>query len=271
VKEWVWLEKEGLGLPETRRSYLIGLLVIFACVYSQYLVGGLGFFLGALVVYGLPVVAISVLWGSGIIRRSLNKTYTALKFGLGFFGAFTVLGLFVSVVILYILIAFDPSAVSLLNRPNPLLDIPPGFAWTMVWFSLLVVGPAEEYLFRGFMYGGLLSLLKNRHWFTVAFISSMLFAAVHLYYAVVYGLASLIQFTDLVAFGMAMAATYYLSGGNLLVPAIIHGVYDATAFIGVATSLNFGLQLRGIMIFIGIAVAFLLFLQKIQQRKPPAL
>ena len=33
-----------------------------------------------------------------------------------------------------------------------------------------------------------------------------------------------------------MSATYYLSDGNLIIPAIIHGIYDATGFIGVAVS-----------------------------------
>lgn len=66
----------------------------------------------------------------------------------------------------------------------------------------------------------------------LAFLSSVFFAAVHLYYALTYGVASLIPFVDIVAIGMALAITYYHSGGNLLIPALIHGVYDATGFFG---------------------------------------
>jgi len=137
----------------------------------------------------------------------------------------------------------------------------------MVAASFLVVGPAEEYLFRGFVYGGLLNILKGRHWFSLAFISSLLFAAAHLYYAFVYGIASLVQFADLVTFGMAMAATYYLSGGNLLMPAMIHGAYDAAGFIGVATSPEAGLFLRGLMMLIGIVASIPLLVQEVRKRR----
>lgn len=260
-------ENRGVEKPITKRSYLIGILIIFASAYSQYLIGGFGPILGTFIVYGVPLLTVSLLWGSAIIRRAFSHTYTALKFGLGFFGAFTVLGVLASTVIFYIIVTLDPTAVSLLNKPNPVLQVSREFAWIMVWVSILIVGPVEEYLFRGFMYGGLLSLFKDRRWLSLAFISSILFAAVHLYYALVYGIVSLIQFTDLVTFGMAMAATYYLSGGNLLVPAMIHGAYDATGFIAVATSLDVGILLRGSMILIGIIVAIVLFVQKMQKKK----
>jgi membrane protease YdiL (CAAX protease family) len=67
------------------------------------------------------------------------------------------------------------------------------------------------------VFGGLLSLFKNHHWLALSLVSSVFFAAAHLYYGLVYGAASAIDFTDLVTFGMAMCVTYYLSGGNLLV------------------------------------------------------
>jgi hypothetical protein len=185
-----------------------------------------------------------------------------VKFGLGYFGAFTVLSLIVGVFIVFLLLVFNPAAVNLLQKPNPVLQVSPRIAWLMVGVSFLVVGPAEEYLFRGFVFGGMLSVFGNRHWLSVALVSSIFFAGVHLYYAVVYGVASLVQFVDLVTFGMAMAATYYVSGGNLIVPALIHGAYDATGFIGVATSSAAGDQLRGLMILIGVIVAIAIFIQQ---------
>jgi membrane protease YdiL (CAAX protease family) len=260
-------ENRSLKKPITKRSYLIGLFIIFASSYSQYIFGGFGPILGIFIVYGVPVLAVSLLCELAIIRRALNNTSTALKFGLGSFGAFTVLGIVAATAIFFIIVKFDPTAVNLLNKPNPVLNIPPKLAWTMIWVSLLVVGPVEEYLFRGFMYGGLLNLFKGRHWLSLAFISSILFAALHLYYALVYGIVSLVQFTDLVTFGMAMATTYYLSGGNLLVPAVIHGAYDATGFIGVATSLDTGILLRGVMILISVIVAIALLVQKMLKKK----
>ncbi|MGB8780252.1 MAG: type II CAAX endopeptidase family protein [Candidatus Bathyarchaeia archaeon] len=260
----------GKREPKGKRSYVLGLIIVFVAVYSQYLLQYLGVHLGAilgaiagtLLVYGVPILAITLLWGTGIIRKFFKNTYSGLKLGLGLFGVFTVLGIVLGVVILVILLALNPSTVNLLNKPNPVLNVSPNFAWIMVGVSLLVTGPAEEYIFRGFVFGGLLDIFKNRNWLILAFVSSLLFSAAHLYYAVTYGPASLIQFTEIVTFGMAMAGTYYLSGGNLFAIALIHGAYDATAFVGVATSTSVGLGLRAFMILLGIIVAFLLYTER---------
>jgi len=258
---------ESVRRVVTRKSYLIGLVVLLASGYSQYVIRGLGPVLGFLVVYGIPVLVTGLISGSTIVRKALNRMGDAARFGLGFFGGFSVLNFLASIAIIYALAVLDPTAIKLLNRPNPVLDIPPEFAWIMVWVSFLVVGPAEEYLFRGFVFGGLLSIFKDRHWLVLAFASSILFAVVHLYYAVVYGVASLIAFTDLVTFGMAMAVTYYLSGGNLLIPAIIHGAYDATGFLGVAAFAELGAILRLSMTIFGVIVGILLLIKRARKRR----
>jgi membrane protease YdiL (CAAX protease family) len=257
VEERITKESDSSN-PIARAGYLFGLLVILGAAYSQYVFGGFGPAVGFLVVYGVPIVVVSVLWGRAIIQKARKNTLMTVKFGLGFYGAFTALGLIVSYAILFFLTKFDAAALSLLHRPNPVLHVSPEYAWIMVGVSLLVVGPAEEYLFRGFVFGGLLSLFKNHHWLVLSLVSSVFFAAAHLYYGLVYGVASAIDFTDLATFGMAMCVTYYLSGGNLLVPALIHGAYDATGFLGVATSSQIGAFLRILMLLIGIAVALAL-------------
>jgi membrane protease YdiL (CAAX protease family) len=256
--------------PKGEDLYVPVLIILFTAVYLQYVPPHFGFHLegvlalirAIVLVYGVPILAITMLWGTGIIRRFFKKTYSAIKLGLGLFGAFTALGIFLAVVITILLAAISPSTVKLLEKPNPELNISPDFAWVMVGVSMLVTGPAEEYMFRGFVFGGLLDVFKDRHWLMLAFVSSLLFAAAHLYYAFVYEAASVVQFTELVTFGMAMAGTYYLSGGNLFAPALIHGAYDATAFIGVATSTNVGLGLRGAMIGLGVIVALLIYIQR---------
>jgi membrane protease YdiL (CAAX protease family) len=249
-----------------KESYLVCLIITFAAAYSQYVGIHFGLILGAFIVYGIPVLAITFIWGTTIIKRFFSNTKSALKFGFASFGAFTVLGIALAIVIFFFLILFNPTTVNLLNKPNPVLNVSPEFARIMVGVSLLVVGPAEEYVFRGFIFGGLLDIFKNRHWLTLAFVSSLLFAAIHLYYALVYEAASLIQFTGLVTFAMAMAVTYYLSGGNLFVPALIHGVYDATGFIGIAISMNVGILLRGFLILFSIIVAIVVFVQTRSKR-----
>jgi len=232
---------------------------------------GLTFITAVLLVYGIPIVVtvfIWAIWGWEFITKAFNRTLNALKFGLGYFGVFTALGLVVGIFIVFLLSVFDPAAVSLLGKQNPVLNVSPGVAWLMVALSFLLTGPAEEYIFRGFVFGGMLSFFKNRHWLIIALVSSIFFAAAHLYYAEVYEVASLVQFVELVAFGMAMAATYYVSGGNLVAPALIHGAFDATAFIGVATTLTLGAELREFMILIGIIVAVVIFAEKRMNKNP---
>ena len=165
----------GRSGSERKWFYLIGLAAIFGSAYSQYSGVNYGLIPGILVVYGVPLLVITLLWRTAIIKKFFNRTLSALKLGLGYFGAFTVLGIFVGVVILIVLLLFDPNALDLLNRPNPVLDIPPGLAWGMVAVSVLIVGPAEEYIFRGFVFGGLLELFMDRHWLGLAFVSSLLF------------------------------------------------------------------------------------------------
>jgi membrane protease YdiL (CAAX protease family) len=256
--------------PKKEDLYVPVLIILFTAVYLQYLPQHFGFHLegvlalirGIVLVYGVPILAITLLWGTTIIRRFFKKTYSAIKLGVGLFGVFTALGIFLGIVITIFLAAISPSTVKLLEKPNPALNVSPVLAWVMVGVSMLVTGPAEEYMFRGFVFGGLLDIFKDRHWLMLAFVSSLLFAAAHLYYATTYEAASVVPFTELVTFGMAMAGTYYLSGGNLFAPALIHGAYDATAFIGVATSTNVGLALRGSMIGLGVVVALLIYIQR---------
>jgi membrane protease YdiL (CAAX protease family) len=244
--------------PFTRRQYLIGLTVIFMAAYSQYLIPGLNPITGALIVYGTSIVTVSVLCGARIVRRTFRRTALALKLGLALFGIFALLGTILTAVVFYAMLAFDPSAANLLNKPIPLLNVPPHLAWIMVWVSFLVVGPAEEYIFRGFVYGGLLNLFKGRHWFFLAFISSILFALVHLYYALVYGIASIIPFIDVAAAGMALAITYYIGREPSHTSALIHGAYDASGFLGVAVSPVVGLTARGLLTFAGLVLAVIL-------------
>ena len=210
--------------PLPKKFYLIGVLVIFLSVYSQYFIR-YGSITGYLVVYGIPVLVVSLMFGRQLLHRAGKNNKDATKFGLGLFGVLIIISLLLSIITLVIITHFDPHAANLLNKPNPVLNVPPNVAWVMIPVSILVVGPAEEYLFRGFIYGGLLSIFKGRYWIPLAAVSSVMFASVHVYYVVTYGVASALPFIDLITFGLAMSITYYWSGGNILVPALIHGMY----------------------------------------------
>ena len=237
-----------------KKLYLIGVVVIFLSVYSQYFIR-YGSITGYLVVYGIPVLVVSLLFGRQLFHRAGKNNKDAAKFGLGLFGVLIVISLLLSIIALAIITHFDPHAANLLNKPNPVLNVPSNVAWLMIPVSILVVGPAEEYLFRGFIYGGLLSISKGRYWILLAAVSSVMFASVHAYYALTYGIASVLPFIDLITFGLAMSIAYYWSGGNILVLALIHGVYDATDFLGVATRSQIGQAALLVMIFVGIGFA----------------
>ncbi len=251
-----------------KKIYLMGVVVIFLSVYSQYFIH-YGSITGYLVVYGIPVLVVSLLFGKQLLQRAGKNNKDAAKFGLGLFGVLIVIGLLLSIVALAVITHVDPHAANLLNKPNPVLNVPSNVAWLMIPVSILIVGPAEEYLFRGFIYGGLLSISKGRYWIPLAVISSVMFASVHAYYAFTYGIASVVPFIDLIGFGLAMCITYYLSGGNLIMLALIHGVYDATDFLGVATTSQIGQVAQLVMIFVGIGFAIVYLPKKIGMRQTP--
>lgn len=253
------------GKKLSKKAYLVGLLVLFICSYSQYLLSAFPNVLGTLFVYGVPILAVSLLFGRPIMSAAFAHNTNALKLGLGLFGVFLLLGELLGALVLQGLTYVQPDAADFLNKPNPVLNVSEEYAWLMVLISIVIVGPAEEFLFRGFVFGGLLNVYKGHHWIKLAFASSLIFAAVHLYYALVYGYASIIAFILIVSISMGLSATYYLSGGNLLMPALLHGAYDAAGFVGVAVSPAVGTSLRGMMVLVGIVVAALL---AVRFRKP---
>ena len=243
--------------------YVIGLVVIFASVYVQYFVS-LGAIGGYLVVYAIPVIVALLIFGREILKRAGKNNRVAAQLGLGLFGVFTVLGIIVAVIVLLIITQFNPGVQSLLSRPNPVLNVSPKEAWLLIAISFLIVGPAEEFLFRGFMFGGLLSIFKGKNWIALAVLSSAMFAAVHAYYAVTYEVASAVAFIELISFGFAMCVTYYWSDGNLVILALIHGAFDATGFLGVATTQTIGNIARGVLIAVSLVFAGLYLPKKLR-------
>jgi membrane protease YdiL (CAAX protease family) len=256
--------------PLSVSLYLLGVVIIFLGVLVPYFVP-MGALPGYLIVYGLPMVVVSIIFGKQILFRAAKNNQVAFKFGFGLFSSFYLLGLFLSVVALLIIMQFNPSAQELLEKTNPALDVSPTVAWIMIVVSMVVIGPAEEYLFRGFMYGGLLSISKGRHWLPLAIVSSLMFASAHAYYAFTYGSASPVFFIQLTTFGIALAVTYHWSSGNLLAPAVLHGINNAIGFLGVATTKEIGLAAEGVFIAVGLTFAiFYVLLKKVRINPAPA-
>ncbi len=252
------------GAPASLFRYGLAVAITVVAILSQYVVptwlpasivvyGNLPGDL--LVVYGLPIVAFATLVGGAPLRDWSSRMRLAAAEGFGWFGALSLLALLVLVALVLIYLAVDPSALGLLNRPNPALEAARGNPWFYVGFSF-VIGAFEETIFRGWIFG----YWRDRpgSWVGPAVWTSALFALVHLYYATTYLAAAPLLFPTLFLLGLSFAATYRYSGGNLVVPAALHGAQDALAFLtlvpagfaSLAVPVHYLLILGGALLFL---------------------
>lgn len=106
----------------------------------------------------------------------------------------------------------------------------------LIPLSILLVGPGEELLFRGVVQG----VLRQTFGPTVAVvIAAAIFASIH-FVALSGGVgARLVTITVLFLPSLVFGAVYEWSR-NLLVPALIHGTYNATLFAGLYMAVQMG-------------------------------
>ena len=255
--------------------YCIGVVITVVAILSQYFVPEAfpalrpvyGTLVGDLaIVYGIPVVSFLLLVGTEPLRHWADRMEVATIEGLRWYGLLSLLALVIVLVLAIVYTVFDPSALQLLNKPNPALQQAVGNPWLYVALSF-VIGAFEETIFRGWVFG----FWRNRaaSWLVPAVGSSALFAGVHLYYATTYGLAAPLIFPSLFLLGFAFAATYRASGGNLVVVALLHGANDATAFLTLVNP-AVGDGLHYLVILVGAAIGLVLYLRT-PPTPPPAL
>lgn len=104
----------------------------------------------------------------------------------------------------------------------------PDFFLYMVPIAILFVGPGEELVFRGVVQG----LLRQAYGVVPAvLVASALFGVAH--YLALTGTSGgkLTYIAVAGALGVVLGAVYELSG-NIVVPSIVHGVYNAVLFAG---------------------------------------
>jgi membrane protease YdiL (CAAX protease family) len=209
------------------------------------------------IVYGIPVIAFAILVGRAPLRHWRDRMGLAGWEGLRWFGLLSALALITVIALAVVYEALDPSALGLLNKPNPALTQAEGNPWFFVGFSF-VIGAFEETIFRGWFFG----YWRDRpgSWLAPATWTSAVFAGVHLYYGTTYGAAYPLIFPTLFLTGFAFAAAYRFSGGNLVVPALLHGASDASAFLTLV-SLGAGLALHYGIIFVGLVIALVDYLR----------
>ncbi|MGD0249840.1 MAG: type II CAAX endopeptidase family protein [Thermoplasmata archaeon] len=238
--------------------YCLGVVLTVTAVFSQYFVPPLlpgsrvvyGNLPGdLLVVYGVPIAAFALLVGSAPLRDWSHRMGLAVREGLAWYGVLSLVALLVLIALAIVYQAVDPSALKLLERPNPALERAQGDPWFFVGFSF-VIGAVEETIFRGWIFG----YWRDRpgSWVVPALWTSALFAGVHLYYATTYGLAAPLIFPQLFLGGLSFAATYRYSGGNLVMPALLHGAEDACAYLTLVSAAG---ATAGLAIHYGIVVA----------------
>ena len=117
-------------------------------------------------------------------------------------------------------------------KDNPAILLP------LVPLSILVTGPVEELLYRGVVHTRLAAAFDTA---PTVLVASVVFAAVHLpaYYL---GTGGSVAASLVVVFvlGVVLGALYEYSG-NLVVPAVAHGVYNAVTFANAYLELTGGL------------------------------
>jgi len=266
----------GPGRLGSYRAYALALLVAVVAILSQYVVpqrlpalaplyatlpGGL------LIVYGVPILAFALLVGGRPLSRWSAHSATASWEGLRWYALLSLLGLVVLIALVAVYERFDPGAVQLLSKPNPVLQqasSDPGF-WIVFSFA---IGAIEETIFRGWIFGYWIARGTRRWWLHAAW-TSALFAGVHLYYGTTYGVAAPLIYPTLFLLGFAFAATVRASGGNLWVVALLHGLHDAAAFVTLVSQ-PAALGLEYGVIAIGAVIALWDYVASRPPAPPPA-
>ncbi|HTT14751.1 MAG TPA: CPBP family intramembrane glutamic endopeptidase [Thermoplasmata archaeon] len=223
--------------PAPQGRYVAGVVITVLAVVSQYFVPSLvpaslvlyGNLPGDLfVVYGIPVLSFAVLVGGAPLRDWSKRMGTASWEGLRWYGLLSLLALVVVLALAIVYEFVDPAALQYLSRPNPALTQAAANPWFYVGLSF-VVGAFEETIFRGWIFGYWRD--RGGSWLVPAAWTSAIFAGVHLYYGFTYGPAAPLIFPTLFLLGFSFAATYRYSGGNLVLPALLHGENDASAYL----------------------------------------
>lgn len=103
----------------------------------------------------------------------------------------------------------------------------PDLLLLLIPLSVLLVGPAEELLYRGVIQGRLRTVMGPTY---AIVMTSALFAPIH-----IFGLSGsplgVIAMLGTVFFLSLFLGALYEYTGNLVVPALVHGLYNATQFV----------------------------------------
>lgn len=174
------------------------------------------------------VAAVGLLY---LVRHELSFSYVRLRLP-----GWLALGVTALTVVVLVALAITiPRVIGWLGLPlaehsvKETLEGNPSVALVLIPVSILIVGPAEELLYRGIIQTRLKDVFGT---YSAVAVAAVLFAAVHfLAYldpANIPGTLVTMVFL-LLPLGMILGAVYEYTG-NLIVPAVAHGVYNAITY-----------------------------------------
>ena len=213
-------------------SFVIGNIVVLTVATALEAVG--------FRVYGRPAVILflSVVLLQGVTFGGVALAYLKHRgLGWGFIRvgvpslhdlAVTVGG-FLLLVILLVVASGVLSSLGIESAQNQVVTVgnqSPVVFLLLVPLSFVLVGPGEELLFRGLIQG---TLEESFHTIWAIILASALFASVHLFSLT--GQGKLVYIGVVFALALVLGSTYVYTD-NLIVPALIHGAYNAVQFGG---------------------------------------
>ncbi len=216
--------------------YGLATVLLVAGVLSQYVLppalvlpGWAGFAEGLALTYGVGGVAFYLLVGRRPLANYVRHNREGLKESVRWYGILGVLSLFVVLVLTALYSALDPRFSELVNRSTSVSQAGASDPLFYMLFSV-AVGLIEEGLFRGWLFGGALTLDGTGRWKTHALWTTLVFTLVHVYYAQTYLEVSPLYYVQIFLLGLGFAIAYYRSGGNVLMIAALHALFDITSF-----------------------------------------
>ncbi|WP_330632018.1 CPBP family intramembrane glutamic endopeptidase [Halocatena halophila] len=133
-------------------------------------------------------------------------------------------GTLVGVVVVSIVVVFGVGVLPAQNKIGGVIASDPTIVTLLIPLMILVVGPSEELVFRGIVQG----TLRERFGPVSAIgLSSLIFASVHFYSLTGAPLQRVLSIGLLLVPALVLGTAYERTG-NIVVPSIIHGFYNAT-------------------------------------------
>lgn len=208
----------GALLGPSMSALPVAILIVITLVLTQ----GVGF--GGVALVYLSIRGLGRRFVPAHVPSIRDLAWVGVGYVLALGGAFLGLGV--------VVITGAPAAQNQLgevavDHPELLLFLVP--------FSFLLIGPGEELLFRGIVQGTLREAYGPAAGVTLA---SAIFAAVH-YLALSGGAGARLTTVGVLFLPSLVFGAAYERTRNLVVPALIHGAYNATLFLMVFVALRF--------------------------------